>query len=591
MIVDEVRSPIRSAIRSPRGPSSGTTFALDATAAAIRAAILDPASYASGGWRLPGLAGARLNASARSSVAMQQTVAGEWEFAPHNLLTDSETAAGYQSPNVVDNGIVAVAPPPGVPASAQVRSITPAGGGSAWRMGSLVGGTVGMNYAGGLWVRTVSGSVDLVLDVCDGGEVGFTATPAWQFVSTSRTNTPDTWRFLDLSKQTAGAATIYVCAPRLCLGSSASTYIPTTTTAVYGPAIDWLSGIGVYGLRSEEARTNSIRNSACLGAVSGSPGTHPTNWSFDSAGMARTITANITLLGMPAVDIRFSGTSSTGYVTVYPDDYVGGAAVSKAWAFSAFAALSAGSIGSALVTPYMADYSGAAFLRQRTLAAGAALPAGGARFGGSGTTGVSTDGVRGFLVVEGLSTVSASDFTIRIACPQLEQGAFASSPILTFGSAATRAADMVGFTDAGWLSPTAGTFIGDAVRNAASTGNFPIVIRLSGTAGNRMNLGYLTATAAGFEVVNGGVDQASMYPLTTADTRRVAAVYAANDFAACVNGGSVSTDAAGSPPTITSAWIGSAGDGEAIGQMNGHATRLRYATRRFSNAELQGVTA
>ena len=589
MIIDEIRSPIRSAIRSPIGPSRGTTFALDANAAQIRAAILDPASYASGGWLLPGLGGARLNASARASVAMQQRVDGGWEFAPHNLLTDSDNAAGYQSPNVVDNGIVAVAPPPGLPASAQVRSITPAGGGSAWRMGSLGGGTIGMAYAGGLWVRTVSGSVDLVLDVCDGGAVGFTATTTWQFFSTSRTNTPDAWRFMDLSKQTAGSTTLYVCAPRLCLGASPSPYVPTTTAAVYAPAIDWLSGIGAYGLRSEEARTNSLTNSAFVGAVAGTPGTTPTNWAgwqgVGTIGLTQSIVSTGTENGFPFIDVRMVGTSTNGGTVVYSSD-LAAAVPGQVWTQTAFVRLIAGSATAGLSSPVTLQLTPRDGTTELAVHESATLTSTPSRVAvTSASTPAGTQFVR--MRVGGTANVGGViDFTLRIACPQLELGAFATSPILTYGAAATRAADTVNAL--GIAAGSAGTLIADAFVAQNTGGGQGMVSLNAGSAANRIDIRGNGSSLVGA----GSVSQASLNvaPITGGSVQRYAVAYALNDFALVKSGGAPSTDASGTLPVTDRLTFGDV-DGGGIAPLNGWIVRARHATRRMTNAQLQALTA
>ena len=508
--------------------AGGLGLALNATAEQIRSAILDPASYVTDGWRLPGLGSVRIRANARSSVAMQQRVDAAWEFAPHNLVLNSDTL-GTQS------------------------------------VSTIVGAQYTLSIVG-------TGSVALT-----GAATGTLAgTGASNRVATTVTATTTT-----LTLTVTGSVTTAA----LCLGAAMVAYVPTTAAAVYGPAIDWLTGIGAYGLRGFESRTNSVRNSACVGAASGSPGTQPTNWTFDAAGMTRTITAGVTLLGLPAVDIRFSGTSSTGYITIYPDDYVGGAGVSQAWAFSAIAALSAGSIGSALVTPYMADYSGASFLRQRVLAAGAALPAGGARFSGSGTTGASTNGVRGYLVIDVLSTVSATDFTIRIACPQLELGAFATSPILTYGAAATRAADAANATNLS--AGGAGTLIADFI-TVATSGVRGIASLNTGTASNRIDV-----RGNGDSIITvGGFLQASMTgTAATANVlQRAGVAYGVDDAAASLGG---AVPVLSNPPNIPVTDRLTLGDidGGATAPLNGWITRVRFGTRRFSDAELRALTA
>jgi hypothetical protein len=713
VIVNEIRSPIRSAIRSPIGPSSGTTFALDATATAIRAAILDPASYASGGWRLPGLAGARLSASARASVAMQQrrddllgpelvanggfdsgatgwagwntnaaiavasgqmtvtqpvggnqvgvgnasaiaTISGRryrvsldvisytnsgqepqirvgdfnggvnttsgyvtagtgtrtfeftanttttyvnvatsigagntitfdnvsvrevivpalgWEFAPHNLLVQSEdfTAAAWSYSGSVTRTANTTVAPSGATTADTIQFLTT----GEFCVQQYDTTTVGQTFTASAWLRADSPTTVRLSIQQSGGnvsEVVCNLTTAWQRFSATYTTTAGVTFVRARLTPDGNTPTFQAWGYQLNLGPAPTAYIPTTTTAVYGPAIDWLSGIGAYGLRSEEARTNLVLWSADMSNAV---------WQVFGTGATK-VGAGTALGAMPMYRVNVGS--------------VGGAFVVASAVFQ-------DSFAVAAATTYTVSCVARAVAGTVPVRVGGAVPG-----GIVGNTSDITLTTTPQVLTATVTTVGAGtgQFSIRPATAggvvgdievggiMFEAGAFPTSPILTYNAAVTRAADTVGLTDVAWLSPTAGTFIGEAVRNAAATGNFPFIMRLSGTAGNRMNLGYLTASGAGWEVVTGGVDQASMYPLTTADARRVAGVYATNDFAGCVNGGSISTDAAGSPPTITSAWLGSAGDGGAVNQMNGHITRVRYAPRRLPNAQLQALTA
>jgi hypothetical protein len=61
------------------------------------------------------------------------------------------------------------------------------------------------------------------------------------------------------------------------------------------------------GLLVEEARTNSIRNNSMQGAVAGTPGTLPTNWSESrAAGLTQTVVGTGTQNGIDYIDIRLN---------------------------------------------------------------------------------------------------------------------------------------------------------------------------------------------------------------------------------------------------------------------------------------------
>jgi hypothetical protein len=94
-------------------------------------------------------------------------------------------------------------------------------------------------------------------------------------------------------------------------------YIPTTSTINSAPRFDHNPTTREsLGLLVEEQRTNSIRNNTGVGAVAGTPGTLPTNW---SVAVASDLTTNVigtgTSAGVAYIDLQIVGTSnSTSYI-------------------------------------------------------------------------------------------------------------------------------------------------------------------------------------------------------------------------------------------------------------------------------------
>jgi hypothetical protein len=169
---------------------------------------------------------------------------------------------------------------------------------------------------------------------------------------------------------------------------------------------------------------------------------------------------------------------------------------------------------------------------------------------------------------------------------QLELGSRASSPILTLGATATRAADQMLAPAGGRLSSTAGTVVADGITSSIGAAGF--VSLNDGTGNNRVDL---RSGAASFVSV-GGVTQAEV---TLAETvagqlTRSAFAYAINNFAASRNGGAVATDVSGTVPAVTQMQLGGI-DGGTANQLSGHLTRIRYIGRRLTNAQLQALTA
>ncbi len=587
-IVDEIRSPIRSAIRSPLGPSRGTTFALDATAASIRAAILDPASYASGGWRLPGLAGARLSASARASVAMQQRVDGGWEFAPHNLLTQSETLdnADWSKLNGAVTADAAASPFGGNSADVFVESAA-SGRHMLFRTIATVSGQVvsASIYAKAstrryltVALKNVAGSsprfsttFDLLTGAVAGGDsagspsgtassIQGVASGYYRVAVAMQAAGPNTNIEIGLSDSAApsysesipsytgdGTSSLILFGGQFNLGPAATAYIPTTTTAVYGPAIDWLSGIGAYGLRSEEQRVNLAL------------------WSRD---LTQTV---------------WTKTSATAALTATGIDGVANAA-------SVLTATAANATALQAITDASAARTLTIYLRRRTGTGTVETTIDG------GTTWVARTLTAAWQPFSTTATLANPNIGIRIVtsgdavdvdAAQCEAGAFATSPILTYGASATRAADAP-------FVPVSAPALGSIIVNLqvpSSRANARGVWLRNPATGAYVDFlsTDINAGVARLEVQASSVSQAVRTVSAAGTDQRIAAAFAGGDFALSYNGSAASTQATGTvPASMTEMDLGWSPDGL---RLNGHITRLRYATRRMSNAELQALTA
>jgi hypothetical protein len=163
--------------------------------------------------------------------------------------------------------------------------------------------------------------------------------------------------------------------------------------------------------------------------------------------------------------------------------------------------------------------------------------------------------------------------------------ATASSPILTYGSTATRAADDPIVPLAATM-PT-GTIVVDAVTNVAA-GQLGVFSINDGTANEYIDARTL---GAGF-VADGGATQVtfSYAPMTAGVLAKTAVAWAVNDFAASRNGGTVSTDTSGTVPTVTQIQLGNLIGTAGTYSINGGITRLRVYGKRLPNAQLQALT-
>ncbi len=228
---------------------------------------------------------------------------------------------------------------------------------------------------------------------------------------------------------------------------SASTNVPRYN---YNP-----NTLAYEGLLTEPARTNGIRNNTMAGAVAGSPGTLPTNWSssnFAGSGMTYTIVGTGSDNGINYIELKVSGTvAATGFYDLARCDALGAiaAANSQVWNQSVYLKLVGGSLSGlnsgGLRLGLYAYNGGGTFIRT---IAGSYYPPSSSWQRATGSFTLSDATVASIVPIITISvTIGAIiDVTFRIGLPQLELGNGASSPIKTTSAAVTRAADVLTMT-------------------------------------------------------------------------------------------------------------------------------------------------
>lgn len=252
-----------------------------------------------------------------------------------------------------------------------------------------------------------------------------------------------------------------------------------TQVAAGSPAFDW--SFGRRRLLLEGASTNMIRNSAAAGAVAGTPGTAPTNWSAGSlAGTTRSVVGSGATSGIAWVDIRYAGTTTATSASVIELDTNLAAAPGQVWTLSDFLAIPAGSLAG-IQALYLSlnclqsdGVTSVTVLNSPALAPTAAL----ARLAATFTLPTNTAFIRPRLRLTYASGATI-DVTLRIGRPQLEQAPAATSPILTTGSATvTRPTDQL------VLRPAAAALV------AVSTGTLALAGRIlpSGPSGTQQGI-------------------------------------------------------------------------------------------------------
>jgi len=364
------------------------------------------------------------------------------------------------------------------------------------------------------------------------------------------------------------------------------------------------------GLLIEEARTNSLRNSQAGGAttgVIGSGGALPTYWAIAGEGtLAVEIIGTGTSAGLAYVDIKISGTTSTTALSLnYEGQTQVSAATGQSWTTSNFVALEGGSVSNIdeISTRVRENSVGGSVLQtgKTALTPTASLT----RYSHARTlTEATTERVAAALFIT-FSSGATIDITLRIAAPQLEQGAFPTSYIPTTTAAATRAADSAVVTPiSSFYNASEGTLFAEASSTAFvsgdnqglwgfgddtltfATGNMMYATHLASVS-HRIAIGVIVSGASTVSSLNnGGVPQSANVPA------RSIFGYKTDDFAISTNGSSVATDTSGALPVVTGFSIGGLQKAWASGgnQLNGHIRKIAYWPKRLTNTLLQQLT-
>jgi hypothetical protein len=244
-----------------------------------------------------------------------------------------------------------------------------------------------------------------------------------------------------------GSQFFYLWGAQLVEGTDAKPYFATTNRQDV-PRLDYRNADGSLStcprLLLEPQRTNSIRNSTMVGAVAGSPGTLPTNYVVTNLfGLTQTIGTLGTESGLQYIDVRFNGTANTTAMMElrYEGPTQIAALNSQVWTNSTYVKLVANpSPANAIVLGmYERNSAGTAVgFGQQAITPTTSLT----RFTFTRTlVGGATVAFIQPLIAFSLTIGATYDFTIRIAAPQMELGAYATTFIPTTTAAVTRLVD------------------------------------------------------------------------------------------------------------------------------------------------------
>jgi hypothetical protein len=290
-----------------------------------------------------------------------------------------------------------------------------------------------------------------------------------------------------------------------------------TATRLNRPRVDFSLG-GCPNLLLEPQRTNTIRNSTNVGAVVGTPGTLPTNWSQYIPSLTRTIVGTGIENGLKYIDIRLSGTTTDIQSQIIFDSGISTSA-SVAWTQSAYLKLISGTLPLTQLSTRptgtgLPDY-GTIITVTSTLT----------RFFNTFTLGATATAVSPRLYFNH-AIGTAIDFTIRIAGTQLELGAYPTTYIPTTSATVTRNSDSFTLSNVftnNLISSAGGTWFVELrnnrvlTRDTSSNGLCLLDSSLS-SFGFRIKT-YVNARLAIAKVIAGG--ETGLY-VTTTDTCKIA---------------------------------------------------------------------
>lgn len=350
------------------------------------------------------------------------------------------------------------------------------------------------------------------------------------------------------------------------------------------------------GLLIEEQRTNVIRNSLMQGAVVGvvgAGGALPSNWSVLAPGRSHEVVAIGTSNGMSFIDLRVFGSSATPYAVLIFDST--SATVGQTWTGSARIACIAGSLlPLSVLNLRVQEVNASNATLQTDLNIKPNVPSNisaGHIFGVSRQLSMSDANNVRLRLEMGVPANENIDLTLRIATPQLEAGAFATSYIPTAGSQVTRAADVASInTLSPWYNASEGTLFAEFTSQGTTSSKF-FTVEFANTPRSRT-----------IGVLNGSVRQAAMQSGTFVsevnqtfgtvvdfEVARRAIAYRQNDSVAASNGTVGAVDTACIVDTFDRLLLGNNQAGTQLAA--GHIRKLRYFPKRLPNAQLQSLTA
>ena len=362
------------------------------------------------------------------------------------------------------------------------------------------------------------------------------------------------------------------------------------------PRIDYLNQ-SCPALLVEASGTNQIRNNSMVGAVTGSPGTLPTNWTIPgAAGLTREIVGIGTENGISYIDIKLSGTA-TGTETEIrlesPTQIV--AANGQTWTESIYLKSISQPAPPLSYRLFMIQRTILGTIVANTLSPNVSVDTSLNRFSFTTTLagGPTVERVQPSIFIS-LTNGASYDFTIRIGYPQMEQSSFATSVIPTTSGTRSRAADVISASGAlvsGLIGQTEGTIYAEVdIRNMAKETYILEIddgvnanrVLLRSLTDNKMRGSIVATTSSGIIGISSATFNAGII--------KIAFAYKSGDLAISVNGATALT-ASGTftfGASLNRVTLGSIGGGGS--QLNDRIRAAALYTTRLSNDDLIRLT-
>jgi hypothetical protein len=376
------------------------------------------------------------------------------------------------------------------------------------------------------------------------------------------------------------------------------------TAATNAPRFDHDPAAGALsrGLLIEESRTNSLRNSQAGGAATGTPGTLPTNWAAvetPESGITREIVAAGTAGGLNYIDYRLSGTAAlaSGYNLRFDGSTQVVVSPSQVWTGSVYLAVVGGSAtGVSSVVISLIERTADGTLIESTSSGSllGSISANLQRYSITRTMGATAARAQTGISLNIPNGITI-DITLRIAAPQLEQGAFATSYIPTTTTAATRAADSAVVTPiASFYNASEGTLFAEWRSGQSLTGGRVFALN-DNTVDNVIELVYANVSGlagAFFFTRVASTNKATAptsnpAPVANTDYILIGSYSPAGVFASRGGATAVASDNGEYPLSLTHATVGSTATGA---RLNGHIRKIAYWPKRLTNELLEQLT-